>query len=176
MNPVSSRLKAIAITAAFFALSALVLLALIWGLVALPFPVPFEGALANYRPHDTVAVLSDLRLPITLTAAFLVAFGLVLLFSSAYLDKMIAIFADVILMLMAALAGFVGGYWIALRLAGYDNFLRLEFLQSALISPLIVFVVSLASPSWLRSSLPLRMIAILVLLVAAPLAMVLLPR
>lgn len=176
MNPVSSRLKAIAITAAFFALSALVLLALIWGLVALPFPVPFHGELAGYRPHDTVAVLSDLRLPITLTAAFLVAFGLVLLFSSAYLDKMIAVFADVILMLMAALAGFVAGYWIMLRLAGYDNFIRLEFLQSALVPPVIVFALSLVSPGRLRSSLPLRLIAILVLLVAAPLTVVLLPR
>src|SRR5690606_18990453 len=109
MNSISSRLKAIAITLAFFALSSFVLLALVWGLVALPFPVPFEGNLARYRPHDTVAVLSDLRLPNTLAAAFLVATGLVLVFSSAYLDKMIAVFADVLLMLMAALAGFVAG-------------------------------------------------------------------
>jgi hypothetical protein len=41
---------------------------------------------------------------------------------------------------------------------------------------LIVFAVSLASPGWLRSSLPLRVVAILVLLVAAPLTLVLLPR
>ena len=176
MNSVSSRLKAIAITLAFFALSAFVLLALVWGLVALPVPVPFGGDLAGYRPHDTIAVLSDLRLPNTLAAAFLVATGLVLVFSNAYLDKMIAIFADVLLMLMAALAGFVAGYWLLLRLAGYENFLQLGFLQSALISPIVVFAVSLASRARLRSSLLLRILAIALLFVAAPLMQVLLPR
>lgn len=175
MNPVSSRLKAIAITAAFFALSALVLLAVIWGMDALPFSIPFGGALADYRPHDTVATLSDLRLPAALTAAFLVASGLVLMASSAYLDKMIAIFADVLLMLMAALAGFVAGYWLLLRIAGYENFLRFEFLQSALIYPVVVFAVSLISPARLRSSLILRILAIVALLIAAPAMLVLLP-
>ena len=118
MNPVSNRLKAIAVTAAFFALSGLALLGVIWGLSALPFTVPGGLALTAYRPHDTVSILSDLRLPVALTAAFLVATAIVLVFSSAYLDKMIAIFADVLLMLMAALAGFVAGYWVLLRLAG----------------------------------------------------------
>lgn len=171
MNPVSSRLKAIAITAGFFALSALVLLAVIWGLASAPFPVPFAGGLSGYRPHDTVATLSDLRLPAALTAAFLVAFALVLVVSSAYLDKMIAIFADVLLMLMAALAGFVAGYWLLLRLAGYANFIDLGFLQAAIVCPVIVFVVSLLFPARLRSSLFLRILAILVLLFAAPLVL-----
>ncbi|HCO55688.1 MAG TPA: hypothetical protein DIT93_11800, partial [Pelagibacterium sp.] len=116
MNPVASRLKAIAVTAAFFALSGLALLGVIWGLSALPFTVPGGLALTAYRPHDTVSILSDLRLPVALTAAFLVATAIVLVFSSAYLDKMIAIFADVLLMVMAALAGFVAGYWVLLRL------------------------------------------------------------
>lgn len=175
MNPVSSRLKAIAITAAFFALSALVLLAVIWGLSTLPASAPFRGALLDYRPHDTVATLSDLRLPAALTAAFLVAFGLVLIISSAYLDKMIAIFADVLLMLMAALAGFVAGYWTLLRLAGYDNFIRIDFLQAAVICPVVVFAVSLVSPARLRSSLLLRFAAIAALLIAAPVVLITLP-
>lgn len=175
MNPISSRLKAIAITAAFFALSALVLLGLVWGFAALPFPVPFEDQLAGYRPRDTVAVLADLRLPVTLTAAFLVANGLVLAVSSAYLDKMIAVFADVLLMLMATLAGFILGYWLLLRLSGYDNFLSLDFLQSALIPPVIVFAVSLISLGRLRNLLFLRIAAIIALLVAAPLVLVLPP-
>ena len=98
-----------------------------------------------------------------------------LVFSSNYLDKMIAIFADVLLMLMAALAGFVAGYWILLRLAGYENFLRLDFLQSALIAPLVVFGVSLLSPTRLRSSWAFRIVAILALLIAAPLMLVHLP-
>ena len=63
MNPVASRLKAIAVTAAFFALSGLALLGVIWGLSALPFTVPGGLALTAYRPHDTVSILSDLRLP-----------------------------------------------------------------------------------------------------------------
>lgn len=175
MNSVSSRLKAIAITAGFFALSGLVLLALMWGLASLPFSLPFTRALSGYRPHDTIGVLSDLRLPVALTSAFLVSAGLVLLFSSAYLDRMIAIFADVLLMLMAALAGFVAGYWLLLRLAGYENFMSMSFIQAALICPAIVFAVSLLSPGWLRSSLLLRVLSVAILLLAGPFTLVLLP-
>lgn len=175
MNPVSSRLKAVGVTAAFFALSALLLLALVWGLNAQPLPFPGKPALGAYRPHDTIAVLSDLRLPVALTAAFLVAFAVVLVFASAYLDRMIAIFADVLLMLMAALAGFVAGYWLLLRLAGFNNFLALDFLQAAIVCPVIVFGVSLLSPAWLRSSLPIRLITIGMLVVAAPLMLLFLP-
>ena len=175
MNPVASRLKAIAVTAAFFALSGLALLGVIWGLSALPFTVPGGLALTAYRPHDTVSILSDLPLPVALTAAFLVATAIVLVFSSAYLDKMIAIFADVLLMVMAALAGFVAGYWVLLRLAGFENFMRLDFLQVALIPPVVVFAVSLLSPTWLRSSWVFRIAAILAFLIAAPLMLVHLP-
>lgn len=175
MNPVASRLKAIAVTAAFFALSGLALLGVIWGLAALPFTLPGGQALSAYRPHDTVSVLSDLRLPVALTAGFLVATAIVLVFSSAYLDKMIAIFADVLLMLMAALAGFVAGYWVLLRLAGFDNFLRAEFLQAAIIPPVVVFAVSLVSPTRLRSSWALRIASILALLIATPFLLVYLP-
>lgn len=175
MNPVASRLKAIAVTAAFFALSGLALLGVIWGLAALPFSLPGGQALSAYRPHDTVSILSDLRLPVALTAGFLVATAIVLVFSSGYLDKMIAIFADVLLMLMAALAGFVAGYWVALRLAGYDNFISLGFLQSAAIPPAIVFAVSLLSFGWLRSALYIRILAIVALLIAAPFVLVYLP-
>ena len=174
MNSVSSRLKAIAITAAFFALSAFVLLAVVWGLASLPLPIPFAGDLASYNPRSSTDILSDLRLPTTLAATFLVALALVLAASSAYLDKMVAIFADVLLMLMAALAGFVAGYWVMLRLAGYDNFLQLSFLQSALVAPVIVFGVSLISPGWVRSSWPMRILVIAALLIAAPLMLVVL--
>lgn len=175
MNPVASRLKAIAVTAAFFALSGFGLLGVIWGLAALPFTLPGGLALTAYRPHDTISVLSDLRMPVALTSGFLVASAIVLVFSSAYLDKMIAIFADVLLMLMAALAGFVAGYWVLLRLAGYDNFLRLDFLQLAVIPPIVVFLVSVISLPWLRSSWLVRIPAVVALLLAAPLMLVHLP-
>ncbi|WP_417581577.1 hypothetical protein [Pelagibacterium sp.] len=175
MNPVASRLKAIAVTAAFFALSGFGLLGVIWGLAALPFMLPGGLALTAYRPHDTISVLSDLRMPVALTSGFLVASAIVLVFSSAYLDKMIAIFADVLLMLMAALAGFVAGYWVLLRLAGYDNFLRLDFLQLAVIPPIVVFLVSVISLPWLRSSWLVRIPAVVALLLAAPLMLVHLP-
>lgn len=175
MNPVASRLKAIAITALFFALSALVLLGVIWGLAALPFPVPGQMALESYRPHDTVALLSDLRLPVALTAAFTVATAIVLAFDSGYLDRMIAIFADVLLMLMAALAGFVAGYWLLLRLAGYDNFIRLDFLQAAVICPVIVFALSLIPPHRVRGSWLARIGLVLALLLAAPALLIVLP-
>lgn len=172
MNSVSSRLKAIAITTSFFALSALVLLGLVWGIAAAPLPLPFGSALADYRPNDTIAILSDLRLLAALTAAFLVATGLVLIVSSAYLDRMIAIFADVLLMFMAAIAGFLAGYWVLLRLAGYENVLSLGFLQMAIVSPIVVFAVSLVSLGRLRSSLFLRIAAILILFLAAPVLLI----
>ena len=175
MNPISSRLKAVAITALFFAVSALCLLAVIWGLAALPFFVPGQTALQAYRPHDTVAMLSDLRLPVALSAAFLMAMAIVLVFSSAYLDRMIAIFADVLLMTMAALAGFVAGYWLLLRLAGFNNFIAWEFVQMAMICPVVVFCVSLIAPARVRASVLARVGLIVVLVVAAPALLIALP-
>lgn len=173
MNSVSSRLKAVAITALFFALSGFVLLGCIWALAALP--VPGLAALDAYRPHDTIAVLSDLRLAVALSAAFLTANGIVIALASEYLDRMIAIFADVLLMLMAAAAGFVAGYWVLLRLAGFANFMGWDFARTAIVPPVIVFAVSLISPRWARSSWPLRLAMVTVFLVAAPFVLITLP-
>jgi len=53
--------------------------------------------------------------------------------------------------------------------------MRLDFLQVALIPPVVVFAVSLLSPTWLRSSWVFRIAAILALLIAAPLMLVHLP-
>lgn len=175
MNPVSSRLKAVAVTALFFALAAFALLGVLWGLVGLPLGFPGQSALAAYRPHDTVATLSDLRLPVALTAAFVMAFAIVLVFDSAYLDRMIAIFSDVLLMLMGALAGFVAGYWTMLRLAGFENFIRADFLQAAAIPPLVVFAVSLIAPHRVRAILPLRILLVAVFALTAPAILVALP-
>ncbi len=94
--------------------------------------------------------------------------AIVLVLQSDYLDRMIAIFADVILMLMAAVAGFIGGYWILMRLAGETSAFELDLLQHALLAPVIVFAVSLITPGRIRSSVFLRVLAILVLLVTAP--------
>lgn len=165
MNSVSSRLKAIAVTFLFFALSAFLLLGVIWGLDRLP--LPGADIVAGYRPGDTVAAVSDLRLPVALTSGFLVASAVVLLFSSAYLDRMIAIFADVLLMLMAAMAGFVGGYWVMLRLAGSDMSFGWDFAQSALVAPVVVFAVSLLAPQRMRSTWLLRIVLVLLLLAGA---------
>lgn len=173
MNSVSSRLKAVAVTALFFALSAFCLLGVVW--LGAMLPIPGQGALAGYRPHDTIALLSDLRLPVALTAAFLVALAIVVLFSSAYLDRMIAIFADVLLMTMAALAGFVGGYWVLLRLAGYANFLDWNFARAAIIPPAIVFALSMLSPAWARASWWRRLLTIIAALAAAPAVLIVLP-
>lgn len=171
MNPVASRLKAVAVTALFFALSAMGLLGAIWGLSALPVPFPGRSELAAYGPHATIAVLSDLRLVFVLTAAFLVATAIVLVFESAYLDKMIAVFSDVLLMAMAAMAGIVGGYWTLLRLMGDDAAIRVDPLAAA-ICPLVIFIVSLVPPHRARSPLVLRIVSILALVAAAPLLLI----
>lgn len=175
MNSVSSRLKAIAITVLFFALSGFGLLAAVWALGAVPFSLPGQSMFSSYRPGDTIAVLRDLRLTTALTAAFLVASAIVLALSSQYLDRMIAIFADVLLMLMGAVAGFIGGYWVMLRFWGQGNFIEWGFVQAALIAPAVVFGVSLIPPHWARSSWPLRIVLVLALLVAAPIMLVMLP-
>src|SRR5690554_3677811 len=112
MNTLASRLKALAITAGFFALSAMALLGLIWGLNAVPFAFPGQAELGSYRPHDSVAAVSDLRILAALTAAYLMAGALVLVIDSNYCDRMLAIFADVLLMFVAGMVGFVAGYWL----------------------------------------------------------------
>lgn len=172
MNPISSRLKAIAITALFFALSGFALLGLIWGLNALPIAFPGQDALNAYRPHDTVAAVSDLRITVVLTAAFLVATAIVLILDSDYCDRMLAIFSDVLLMMMAAMSGFVAGYWALLRLAGYSNFITMDFIQAALICPVVVFAASILPLGRLRSVLPMRVGAALLVLLAAPVLLI----
>lgn len=172
MNSVSSRLKAIAVTALFFALSGLVLLGIIWGLSRAPFPFPGQMMFEAYRPGTTISVLMGLRLVVVLSAVFLVANGIVLALSSAYLDSMIGIFADVLLMTMAAIAGVLAGFWVWFRFMGQSDFIDMGFIQSALIAPAIVFAVSLIQPHWARSSLILRTAVVLVLLVAGPVLLV----
>lgn len=173
MNSISSRLKAIAITAAFFAASAFTLLGVIWTLSALPSP--WQGRLDAYSATETIVALSDLRQVVALSAAFLVANALVVLLGSDYLDKMIAIFADVLLMLVAAVGGFMFGYWVMLRLAGSGITIGWPFIQTALISPVIVFAVSLISPRWARSALALRGLVIIASLAGAAIMLISLP-
>lgn len=168
MNSVSSRLKAIGVTALVFALSAFGLLGLIWLLAALPFAFPGAPLWDAYRPHDSIAAVSDLRAVVALTSAFLLASAAVLLVDAQYFDRMLSILADVLLMIMAAMAGFVAGYWVLLRLAGYENFLGLNFLQAALVCPLIVFAVSLLPLARIRASLLLKLLVAVLLLFGAP--------
>lgn len=168
MTPIGSRLKALGVTALFFALSSALLLGTIWALNALPLPSAVRNALSGYAPHNSIAAVSDLRGVVALTSAFLAASALVLAFNSDYCDRMLAIFADVLLMMVAAMAGFVGGYWVMLRLAGYDNFLSSPYLLSTLLCPAIIFLVSVINPQRLRASLLLRWTATLALLLAGP--------
>ncbi len=168
MNALSSRLKAIAVVALVFAAAGFGLLGVIFGLNALPFSVPFGAEIASYRPLDTVNALRDLRPIVALTAAFLVAAAFVLILNTGYCDRMLEILADVLLMVMAAIAGFLAGYWAFLRFAGYDNFISAPFLQAALICPVIVFVVSLVPPQRLRGSKLLQIAATVVFLLAGP--------
>lgn len=172
MNPVSSRLKAIGATALVFALSAFGLLGLIWGLAALPFSVPGAPLWDAYRPHDSIGAVSDLRAMVALTSAFLFASAVILNLNAQYFDRMLSILADVLLMVMAAMAGFVAGYWVLLRLSGYENFLSLQFLQTALVCPVIVFAVSLLPFPRIRASILLKLFCTLVLLLGAPLLLI----
>ncbi|GGA53065.1 hypothetical protein [Pelagibacterium lentulum] len=168
MNSLGSRLRAIGITVGFFAASAFVLLGTIWALAALPFTIPGLAELASYRPHDSIGAVSDFRIIAVLSAAYLAAMALVVLIDMPYCDKMLAIFADVLLMAVAAIWGFIFGYWLLLRLAGYENFLDLNYILASLIAPFVVFVASLVPLPRLRHPFILRLLVALVLLAGAP--------
>ncbi|WP_127143528.1 hypothetical protein [Pelagibacterium montanilacus] len=171
MNATGNRIKAIAVTLLFFAISAFVLLGIVWGIDALPFTVPGLAAIGSYSPHDSIAAVSDLRASFVLTAAYLVATALVVLINTQYCDRMLAILADVLLMMFAAMAGFVIGYWVLLRLAGYQNFLTVEYGLSYLICPAVIFLLSTIPMERLRWPLPLRILTVLALVFAAPIVL-----
>lgn len=170
MNTLASRLRAIVVTLLFFALTAAVLLGVTWMLPNLP--LPWRQELASFRPHDAVGALSDLRIQVSLTAAYLTAAGLVVIANLDYCDRMLAIFADVLLMAFAAMVGFVLGFWLILRIAGYQNFLSWGYAQNALLYPAVVFVVSLLPLHKLRANIVTQALSALILLIAAPIFMV----
>jgi hypothetical protein len=173
MNTVSSRLKAIAVTALAFAIGAFVMLGIVW-LSAAFVPDALGGRdFDAYSPHASIGALTDLRAISALSATFLVLMALVLLIDSAYCDRMMSVLADVLLMAMAAIAGFVAGYWVLLRLSGYNNFLDMGFIQATIICPIVVFVASLLPISRIRASMPLRMVLTVALLAGGPLLLVL---
>lgn len=168
MNSTASRLKAIAVTALAFAIGAFCTLGLVW-LFSTFAPDALGGRRFDaYSPHASIGALTDLRAIAALSASFLVITALVLLIDSAYCDRMAAVLADVLLMLMAAITGFVAGYWVLLRLAGYSNFLDGGFLEAAIVCPLAVFLVSLIPLPKIRAALPLRLAVIVTLLVGGP--------
>lgn len=173
MNTIASRLKAIAVTALAFAAGAFAMLGLVWILGAFVPDAAGGLALNGYSPHGSIAALTDLRAISALTATFVVVTGLVLLIDSTYCDRMIGVLADVLLMVMAAITGFVAGYWLLLRLANYSNFIDAGFVQAAIVCPVAVFLVSLLPLARIRSVLPMRLGVILILLACGPALLVL---
>lgn len=173
MNSTSSRIKAIAVTALTFAIGAFCLLGLVWIFGTFAPDAMGGRELGAYSPHASIAALTDLRAISALSATFLVLMGLVLLIDSAYCDRMVSVLADVLLMAMAAIAGFVAGYWVLLRLAGYNNFIDIGFLQAAAICPIVVFIASLLPLARLRAALPMRLAMVLLLLVGGPILLIL---
>ncbi|WP_196258355.1 hypothetical protein [Pelagibacterium limicola] len=173
MNSTLSRLKAVAVTAMAFAVGAFCTLGIVWLLGAFLPDAVGAREFGAYSPHSSIAALSDLRAIMALSAIFSVLTGLVLIIDSQYCDRMIAVLADVLLMVMAAIAGFVAGYWILLRLAGYSNFLDVGFLRTAIIAPVVVFVVSLLPLAKVRAVIPARIALVSILLLGGPVLLVL---
>ncbi|MCD7061042.1 hypothetical protein [Pelagibacterium xiamenense] len=169
MNSTASRLRAIAVTALFFAASAFALLGAVWGLDALPFVLPGFGGLADYAPGATLAGITQAPVFIALSAAYLIAGAIVVLIDTQYCDRMLAIFADVLLMAIAAAVGFAAGYWIMLRLLGTAGGFDFIALRPIGICALIVFILSLIPPDRLRGNLLVRGLTAIVLLLAGPL-------
>lgn len=169
MNSIASRLRAIIVTALFFAASALALLAAIRGLYALPFTLPGFGGLEDYDPGTTLAAVTNPSIFVALSAAYLVSGALVTLIDTQYCDRMLAIFADVLLMAIAAAVGFAVGYWIMLRLLGTGGAFDFVGLRPIGICALIVLLLSLIPPHRLRANLFARLLSVLALLIAGPL-------
>lgn len=173
MNTVASRLKAIAVTALAFAIAAFCMLGIVWALSAFAPDAMGGREFDAYSPHASIAALTDLRAVSALSATFLVLMALVLLIDSAYCDRMVAVLADVLLMAMAAIAGFVAGYWVLLRLSGYNNFIDMGFIQAAIICPIVVFFASLLPIARLRAVMPIRLAIALVLLLGGAILLIL---
>ncbi|WP_404403932.1 hypothetical protein [Pelagibacterium halotolerans] len=169
MNSTGSRLRAIAVTALFFAASGLVLLGAIWSLDTLPLTLPGFGALADYAPGATLAGITQAPVFVALSAAYLVAGAIVVAIDTQYCDRMLAIFADVLLMAIAAAVGFAAGYWVMLRLLGSMNAFDFTALRTIGICALVVFVLSLIPPHRLRANIFVRLLSAIVLLLAGPL-------
>lgn len=169
MNSTANRLRAIIVTAVFFAASAFALLAAIRAIAALPFVLPGFDAIGSYDPRATLAAIANPSIFVALSAAYLVSGALVVLIDTQYCDRMLAIFADVLLMTIAAIVGFAAGYWILLRLLGTGDAFDFAALRPTGICAAIVLLVSLVPPHRLRGNLFARLLSALALLIAGPL-------
>lgn len=158
MNALGSRIKAIGVTVVFFTISAFFLLAVIWCFANAPFKIPFFGATETYNAIGGISAVLNFNALYTLSAAYLMASAVGLMFDSGYADRMIAIFADVLLLFLSGMVGFIGGYWLFLRIAGVIHNISLETFYPVLICALIVFIVSLLPLAKLRNTVFIRVL------------------
>ena len=167
MNSVAARLRAIGATLLAFALAAAALAALVEGLERFPALTRLlPGSVPD--PAGWIGLLLAPRYPALLAALFLIVAAAVTLLRSAYLDRMLEIFGDVLLMILAASLGATAGTWALLRLLGAAPALDMAQVLPLGVLAALVFLVLLIAPTRVRGNVLLRTLAVIVFVLAAP--------
>jgi len=167
MNSVAARLRAIGVTLLAFALAGMALAALVEGLERFPaFTGLLPGALP--APAGWIGLLLAPRFPALLASLVLLVAAAVTLLRSAYLDRMLEIFGDVLLMILAAALGAAAGTWALLRLLGATTALTVAQILPLAVLAVAIFVVLLIAPHRVRRNVLIRVIAALVFALGAP--------
>lgn len=167
MNSVAARLRAMGVTLLAFALAGMALAALVVGLGRFP---ALTGLLPGTLPDPAnwIGLLLAPRYPALLTSLFLLVAAAVTLLRSAYLDRMLEIFGDVLLMILAAALGATSGIWALLRLLRGGPALTMAQALPLGILAALVFAVLLIAPHRVRRNALIRVIAALIFMLAAP--------
>lgn len=172
MNSLSARVRAIAVTLLAFAIAAGLAGGLFWAIAQVDVLAGLLPA-ALPQPGNWIELSGAMPAIRLLVALVFVIGAVVLVFSSAYLDRMFEIFGDVLLMVMAALAGTATGAWGFVRIMGSDRGFPVSAFIPLLLLFAILFVVLLLVPRRARSGWGGRLLAIIAMLGAAPLVLTL---
>lgn len=167
MNSVAARLRAVGVTLLAFALGAAALAGVLMGIAQMPALAGLPPGTPP-APSGWIGLLLASRLLGLVTAVFLTIAAAVTLLHSAYLDRMLEIFGDVLLMIIAAATGAAGGTWALLRLLGSPETLSAGQMLPFAAMAALIFVLLLIAPHRMRRTFLTRAVAALVLLLAAP--------
>lgn len=165
-------LKAVLFVALLFAGAALAALFILDAWLAYGRALPLVADLPDYRPPNTVQMLSFMRPLSVVAACWLVAAGAALLLRSAYIDHMLQIFAKAFAMLSAAYLGVIGGHWAYLRMTRTGDVDLEGLTRLAVVFVAATLVAMFLRLESLRPSPPIRYLAAILAILLGPLLLV----